>query len=54
MPKKKDPPLSAAEQRRRFEALARQVGAQQSAEELKKTLRRVAAGPTGRQPIKKK
>jgi hypothetical protein len=54
MPKKKDPPLSAAEQRRRFEALARQVGARQSAEELRKTLRKVATGATGKQHIKKK
>lgn len=52
MPKKKDPPLSAAEQRKRFEALARQIGARQSAEELKKTLRKVATGPTGKQHIK--
>jgi len=39
MPKKKDPPLSAAEQRRRFEALAREVGARQSPEDFKKTLK---------------
>jgi hypothetical protein len=54
MPKKKDPPLSAAEQKRRFEALAREVGARQSAEELRKNLRQVATSVTGRQGVKKK
>jgi hypothetical protein len=39
MPKKKDPPLSAAEQRRRFEELARDVGARQSPEQFKRTLK---------------
>ncbi len=53
MPKRKTPELTPAEQKKRFEALARQVGARQSAEEFKKTLRRIA-GPTGKQPIKKK
>lgn len=53
MPKKKGPPLSAEEQKRRFEALAREVGARQSAEEFKKNIRRVAT-VTGKQSVKKK
>jgi hypothetical protein len=39
MPKKKGPPLSAQEQKRRFEALARQLGAQKSDTEFKEALR---------------
>jgi hypothetical protein len=53
MPKKKEPPLSPAEQKKRFEALAREVGARQSAEQFKKNLRKIA-GATGKQPVKKK
>ena len=53
MPKRKEPELTPDEQKKRFEALARQVGARQSAEEFKNSLRRIA-GPLGRQPVKKK
>jgi hypothetical protein len=53
MPKRKTPELSPAEQKKRFEALAREVGARQTPEQFKKTLRRVA-GPIGKQPIRKK
>jgi hypothetical protein len=53
MPKKKDPPLSAAEQRRRFEALARDVGAQGSAKQVKETLQQIARRKI-RRPIKTK
>jgi hypothetical protein len=42
MPKKKEPPLSAEEQRKRFEELAREVGAHGSARDLKKTIGRIA------------
>lgn len=42
MPKKKEPPLSAEEQRRRFEALARQSGANASSKEVKDMLERLA------------
>ncbi len=42
MPRKKEPPLSAAEQRKRFEALARETGAGTSKKELKEALERVA------------
>ena len=41
MPKKKAPPLTPEEQRKRFEALARQAGAQGSAKQFKETLGRV-------------
>lgn len=53
MPKKKEPPLSAAEQRKRFEALAREVGAHQSTGTLKRVLGRVAP-IRAKQSIKKK
>lgn len=39
MPKRKAPELTPAEQKKRFEALAREVGAQQSAESFKRTLK---------------
>jgi hypothetical protein len=52
MPKKKEPPLSASEQRRRFEALARETGARQSSQDLKKTLGRIAV--VGKASAKKK
>jgi len=39
MPKKKALPLTSEEQRKRFEALAREVGARPSSEEFKKVLR---------------
>jgi hypothetical protein len=52
MPKKKAPPLKPEEQRRRFEELARQVGARQTPEQFKKAVRRIA-GQTNRS-IKKK
>lgn len=42
MPRKKDPPLSPAEQRKRLEELARQVGATASAGDIKKTLSRIS------------
>lgn len=47
MPKRKEPELTPAEQKKRFEALAREVGAQGSPEQFKNTLKRVLA-PTGR------
>ena len=42
MPKKKDPPLSAAEQRCRFEVLASTTGAGPSGKQFKNILERVA------------
>ena len=39
MPKKKQPELSPAEQKKRFEALAREVGAKQSPDQFKRTLK---------------
>jgi hypothetical protein len=39
MPKRKAPELSPAEQKKRFEALARQVGARQTSEQFKRTLK---------------
>jgi hypothetical protein len=41
MPKKKDPPLSTAEQRKRFEELAREVGSRTPSEsEIKRGLKK--------------
>jgi hypothetical protein len=51
MPKKKEPPLSPTEQRRRFEELARKSGAKASTKELRDALRRVA-GATAEKPKK--
>ena len=42
MPKKKDPPLSVAEQRRRFEELARKSGASASSKNFRHLIERVA------------
>jgi hypothetical protein len=39
MPKKKQPELTPAEQKKRFEALAREVGARQSPDQFKHTLK---------------
>jgi hypothetical protein len=47
MPKKKEPPLSAEEQRKRFEELARKSGASTSSKDLRGLLERVAR-PRGR------
>lgn len=52
MPRKKDPPLSSAEQKKRFEALARDAGARQTTEEFKKTVGRI--GVVRAKPAKKK
>jgi len=54
MPKKKDPPLSAAEQRKRFEALAREIGANTSKADLKKAVGRAALSQKGRSVKDKK
>jgi hypothetical protein len=43
MPKKKEPPLTPEEQRKRFEELARQAGASSSPkEDVRKALERIA------------
>jgi hypothetical protein len=43
MPKKKEPPLSAAEQTRRFEALARETGARvRSPDDMKRIVGKIA------------
>jgi hypothetical protein len=42
MPKKKEPPLTPKEQRRRFEELARESGASSSPKELREVLGRIA------------
>lgn len=42
MPKKKDPPLSPEEQRKRFEQMAKRVGAHGSQGDLKKIVERIA------------
>lgn len=42
MPRKKEPPLSGAEQRRRFEQLAREAGAQGSTADFKRIVGRIA------------
>jgi hypothetical protein len=39
MPKRKEPELTPAEQKKRFEKLAREVGAGQTSEQFKRTLR---------------
>ncbi len=39
MSKRKAPELTPAEQKKRFEALAREVGAQKTSEEFKKALK---------------
>ena len=39
MPKRKEPELTPEEQKKRFEALAREVGAKQSSEQFKRTLK---------------
>ena len=55
MPKKKEPPLSAEEQRRWFEALAREAKADGSTKQLKRTLGRIALTPrTKERPANKK
>ena len=46
MPKRKEPELTPAEQKKRFEALAREVGAKQSPDQFKKALKRIV--PVGR------
>ena len=51
MPKKKDPPLSAAEQRKRFEETARRLGASLPRDKLKELVHKVAK-PTKRPPLK--
>ena len=48
MPKKKEPPLSAEEQRKRFEELARESGARTSSKDLRGTLKRVAKSDAGK------
>lgn len=53
MPKRKEPELTPAEQKKRFEALAREVGANQSADQFKKNLRRLA-GATSKPTSRKK
>ena len=42
MPKRKEPELTPAEQKKRFEELARQSGASGSSEDLKKILKVIA------------
>lgn len=42
MPRKKEAPLSAAEQRKRFEELARETGASTSKKEMRDVIERVA------------
>lgn len=53
MPKRKEPTLSDAEQRKRFEALARKSGATASTKEFRDTLRRIAR-PSDNKPTKRK
>jgi len=52
MPKKKDPPLTPEEQKRRFEATARRVGAHGSAKEFRQTLGRVLSAKVKPKPCK--
>jgi len=54
MPKKKQPPLTPQEQRRRFEALARQAGASASSKELRDAIERVARPKPAKEPRKKR
>jgi hypothetical protein len=53
MPKKKEPPLSPNEQRRRFEALARQAGASASSKQLREMLGRIAKSRPEKDDTKK-
>jgi hypothetical protein len=51
MPRKKDPPLSAEEQKKRFEALARDIGSHPpKPEQLKRLIGRIASGKRASQP----
>ena len=45
MPKKKQPPLSPEEQRKRFEALARESGARISKEQFRRIVGKIAVSP---------
>lgn len=42
MPKKKEPPLSAEEQKKRFEELARRSGAQATSGDMRRIIKKVA------------
>jgi hypothetical protein len=48
MPKKKEPPLSAEEQRKRFEELARESGARTSSKDMREALKRAAQSDAGK------
>jgi hypothetical protein len=54
MPKKKAPPLTPAEQRKRLEELARQAGAAASSKDLRETVRRIARAGDKTAPKKTK
>lgn len=51
MPKKKEPPLGAEEQRKRFEELAKKSGAGASTADVQAILKRIAR-PDGHKPKK--
>jgi hypothetical protein len=53
MPKRKAPELTPAEQKKRFEALAREVGADASSNDFKRALRGVAKAGTQKKPAQR-
>lgn len=52
MPRKKQPDLDPDEQKKRFEALARQTGASASAEQFREAVKRIAKARLGKKPEK--
>jgi hypothetical protein len=54
MPKRKEPQLTSAEQKKRFEELAREVGAKNTDADLKKVLKQVALARAKSNPKEKK
>lgn len=55
MPKRKEPELTPAEQKKRFEELAREVGAKHSSEQFRKTLKEtLSMQRKGKQSLKRR
>ena len=53
MPKKKQPELTPAEQKKRFEALAREMEAEASGRDLKRVLRGIAKAGVQKKPAQR-
>lgn len=54
MPKRKEPELTPAEQKKRFEALAKEVGADRSKIDLKKALKQISLARREEEPRRRK